>query len=70
MLGFIAKASYAPPVADGVEIREVRWFSREELFLGLKEDRLSVASGASIARSLIEHWYGGPLDEEPSAGRP
>ena len=70
MLGFIAKASYAPPVADGVEIREVRWFSREELFLGIKEDRLSVASGASIARSLIEHWYGGPLDEEPSAGRP
>ncbi|MFP5316293.1 MAG: NAD(+) diphosphatase [Actinomycetes bacterium] len=70
MLGFTAKASHAVPVPDGVEIRDVRWFSREELFTGLKEDRLSVASGASIARALIEHWYGGPLDEEPSAGRP
>ncbi|WP_299166055.1 NAD(+) diphosphatase [uncultured Arthrobacter sp.] len=70
MLGFTAKAAHARPVPDGVEIREVRWFSRDELFTGLKEERLSVASGASIARALIEHWYGGPLDEEPSAGRP
>ena len=70
MLGFTAKASHALPVPDGVEIRDVRWFSREELFAGLKEERLTVASGASIARALIEHWYGGPLDEEPSAGRP
>lgn len=70
MLGFTAKATHALPVPDGVEIRDVRWFSREELFTGLKEERLSVASGASIARALIEHWYGGPLDEEPSAGRP
>lgn len=70
MLGFTAKASHAVPVPDGVEIREVRWFTREELFVGLKEERLAVASGASIARSLIEHWYGGPLDEEPSTGRP
>ncbi|GAA2171954.1 NAD(+) diphosphatase [Arthrobacter parietis] len=70
MLGFTAKAAHARPVPDGVEIRDVRWFSREELFAGLKEERLSVASGASIARALIEHWYGGPLEEEPSAGRP
>ncbi|WP_245702635.1 NAD(+) diphosphatase [Arthrobacter subterraneus] len=70
MLGFTAKASHALPVPDGVEIREVRWFTREDLFTGLKEDRISVASGASIARALIEYWYGGPLDEEPSAGRP
>ncbi len=70
MLGFTARASHAEPVADGVEIREVRWFTREELFVGLREERLSVASGASIARALIENWYGGPLDEEPSAGRP
>ena len=70
MLGFTAKAAHAVPVPDGIEIRDVRWFSREELFIGLKEERLSVAAGASISRALIEHWYGGPLDEEPSAGRP
>lgn len=70
MLGFTAKAAHARPVPDGVEIKDVRWFTRAELFQGLKEDKLSVASGVSIARALIEHWYGGPLDEEPSAGRP
>lgn len=70
MLGFTARASHSRPVPDGVEIRDVRWFSREELFNGLMEERISVASGASIARALIEHWYGGPLDEMPSAGRP
>lgn len=70
MLGFTAKAANAVPVPDGVEIREVRWFSRAELFEELREGRVSVASGASIARALIEHWYGGPLDEEPAAGRP
>lgn len=70
MLGFTAKAAHAVPVPDGVEIRDVRWFSRSELFEEVKEERVSVASGASIARSLIEHWYGGPLDEEPAAGRP
>ncbi|MHA7246086.1 NAD(+) diphosphatase [Arthrobacter tecti] len=70
MLGFTAKAAHAEPVPDGVEIKDVRWFSRAEIFEEVKAERISVASGASIARALIEHWYGGPLDEEPAAGRP
>lgn len=70
MLGFTAQAAHAVPVPDGVEIKDVRWFTRQQLFEELRDDRISVATGSSIARALIEHWYGGPLDEEPAAGRP
>ncbi|WP_028279118.1 NAD(+) diphosphatase [Arthrobacter sp. H5] len=70
MLGFTAKAAHITPVPDGVEIKDVRWFSRKELYEALSRGDISVASGSSIARSLIEHWYGGPLDEAPSEGGP
>lgn len=70
MLGFTAVAVNTNQVADGVEIREVQWFSRSELFEAVRTEQITVAGNASIARSLIEHWYGGPLDEEPAEGRP
>lgn len=70
MVGFTAKAANTDLSPDGVEIVDVRWFSREELGQAVGSGDIVVASGSSIARALIEHWYGGPLDEAPAEGRP
>jgi NAD+ diphosphatase len=63
MLGFTAQAHSAEAVPDGVEITDLRWFTREELAEAVGNGEVVIASGASIARSLIEHWYGGPIAE-------
>jgi NAD+ diphosphatase len=62
MLGFTAKldpASDGIGAPDGTEILEVRWFSREELAAALSEIKLP--GSTSIARAIIEDWYGGPI---------
>ncbi|GAA1342064.1 NAD(+) diphosphatase [Arthrobacter roseus] len=66
MLGFTATATSTSTKADGVEIRDVRWFTREELAADLRTGVIAVAGGVSIARALIEHWFGGPLPEAPA----
>ena len=43
---------------DGDEILDVRWFSRENHRPG---DGPLLPGPSSIARAIIEHWYGGPL---------
>lgn len=63
MLGFTAQAHSADAVPDGVEITDLRWFTRAELAQSVGSGEVVIASGASIARSLIEHWYGGPIAE-------
>ncbi|HET8795158.1 MAG TPA: NAD(+) diphosphatase [Arthrobacter sp.] len=63
MLGFTAQAEGTETMPDGVEITAVRWFTREELAEAVSSGEIQIASGASIARSLIEHWYGGPIVE-------
>jgi NAD+ diphosphatase len=70
MLGFMARVddrveSVLTP--DGAEIIDLRWFSRAELFAARGEIRLP--GSASIARALIEEWYGGPLDEPPPGAK-
>jgi NAD+ diphosphatase len=66
MIGFTAVATDTASVPDGVEILETRWFSRDELAAALEADEVQVAGSISIARALIEHWYGGAL---PQAGQ-
>ena len=63
MIGFLAEAApgQPTPVADGDEIREVRWFSRDELVAAIGGG-LQLPGPTSIARAIIEHWYGGPLE--------
>jgi NAD+ diphosphatase len=63
MLGYHATvAADSPPArADGVEIAEVRWFTREELGAGCAAGTVRVPPAVSIARRLIERWYGAPL---------
>ena len=62
MLGFLARAEGdAQAVPDGVEIREARWFTRPELEAATRHD-LRLPGHTSIARAIIEHWYGGRLE--------
>ncbi|MEC5197980.1 NAD+ diphosphatase [Arthrobacter sp. PL16] len=70
MLGFVARAVTTDAVPDREEMRSVRWFTRQQLFTEVRDGKIAVAGGVSIARALIERWYGGPLDEEPSEARP
>ncbi|MCU1570833.1 MAG: hydrolase, family [Naasia sp.] len=63
MIGFRARVDPAhgtEPVPDGAEILDLRWFSREELADGRRT--IGIPSRASIARAIIEQWFGGPLD--------
>jgi len=65
MLGFTARAldPDAVPVADGQELAEVRWFTREQIETGSADGSLGLPPGLSIARRLIEHWYGRELPD-------
>ena len=64
MLGFTAKVdpeSSAELKPDGAEILDLRWFSRDELAAALTEIKLP--GPTSIARGIIEEWFGGPIDD-------
>ncbi|MFG6196339.1 NAD(+) diphosphatase [Nonomuraea sp. JJY05] len=61
MLGFFAEAISTELTPDAEEIAEARWFSREELARALESGELRLPPPVSIARRLIETWYGGEL---------
>lgn len=63
MLGFSAEAISTELVPDGAEIRDLRWFSREELEAELRAGTLEIPRGVSIAYALIQSWFGQPLPE-------
>lgn len=67
MLGFRAHARSTDVAVDGVELESAAWFTRAEL-------RDAVASGdvippgpSSIARALVEDWFGDRLPDGPSS---
>jgi NAD+ diphosphatase len=64
MLGFTARVEpgftgVATP--DGTEILDLRWFTRAELAAAVGDIRLP--GPTSIARAIVEHWYGAPIDD-------
>ncbi len=61
MLGFFAEAVTTTLVPDRDEIAEARWYSRQELTAALESGELRLPPPVSIARRLIETWYGGEL---------
>jgi NAD+ diphosphatase len=61
MLGYHAWASTTDIVVDGEEIVEARWFSRAELTEACASGDVALPPAVSIARRLIERWYGEPL---------
>ena len=63
MLGYHARLAAGSPESrpDGVEISEVRWFSRDEIRAGCEDGSVKIPPRVSIARRLVEHWYGAEL---------
>ncbi|MFD1940299.1 NAD(+) diphosphatase [Nonomuraea mangrovi] len=61
MLGFFAHATTTELVCDADEIAEARWFTRAELLAALESGEVRLPPPVSIARRLIETWYGGHL---------
>ena len=66
MLGFTARAKGGQRIAvDTEEIGEARWFTRAELRAAIDTGELGIAPSTSIARRLIEYWYGAELPDGP-----
>ena len=67
MLGFQATAKGGQQISvDEEEIGEARWFTRAELRAAIDAGELGIAPTSSIARRLIEYWYGEELPEGPA----
>lgn len=63
MLAFTGRALTTDLVPDGVEVTAVRWFHRAELGAAVTAGEVLLPMRSSIARALIEDWYGGPLPD-------
>jgi len=61
MLGYHAFAADPSIHVDGEEIAEARWLSRAELAQACATGEVSLPPAVSIARKLIERWYGESL---------
>jgi len=69
MVGFRARVAPGASTigkADGEEILEIRWFSRDEMAAQVASGELRLPGATSIARAIIDDWYGGEL---PDGGR-
>lgn len=61
MLGFFASATTTALRVDGVELTDARWFTRAELERDVRSGEVLLPGRASIARALIEDWFGAEL---------
>ncbi len=61
MVGFFATALGTDLVPDGDEITELHWYSRDEMRRQVDSGELRLPGRVSIARRLIEAWYGSEL---------
>ncbi|MEP6762105.1 MAG: NAD(+) diphosphatase [Sporichthyaceae bacterium] len=63
MVGFEASADTVDiELVDG-EIAQARWFTRAELLAEVTSGEVRLSPRVSIARQLIESWYGEPLPD-------
>lgn len=69
MLGFIAHALDPRVQVDAEEITDARWFSREQLAAATAGRHVLLPPRVSIARRLVEHWFGGPIEDAAEAWR-
>jgi NAD+ diphosphatase len=61
MVGFFATAADSATTPDGEEITDLRWYSRDEMREQVHSRELRLPGRVSIARRLIEAWYGSEL---------
>jgi NAD+ diphosphatase len=52
---------------DGEEIVEIRWFNRNDLYASITEGTLLLPPSISVARAMIQAWYGQDRPPLPSA---
>lgn len=62
MLGFTGRALSTGIDVDGAEIEEARWWTRSEFEAAVRSGEMFVPRGISISSSLIESWFGRPLE--------
>ncbi|WP_235529440.1 NAD(+) diphosphatase [Nocardioides sp. Soil774] len=62
MLGFTGRATSTEIDVDGAEIEEARWWTRADFEAAVRTGDIAVPRGVSISSSLIESWFGRPLD--------
>nr|WP_246336861.1 NAD(+) diphosphatase [Flexivirga oryzae] len=67
MVGFTCRATSTELTLDPEEIAAARWFTRPELAAAVASGEVHLSPRLSIARHLIEHWYGVPI-EQPDDG--
>lgn len=60
MLGYHVYATSTEAIADGDEITDVRWFTRDELNNAMADSSVVLPPAISIARRLIEKWLNEP----------
>ncbi|MEO9326027.1 NAD(+) diphosphatase [Nocardioides sp. C4-1] len=61
MLGFVGRAVTTEIDLADDELADARWLTRAQMRDEATAGGLVLPGGVSISRSLIEHWYGGPL---------
>lgn len=69
MLGFRARAVTTDLTVDPTELRSAAWYTREELRAGVVDGSRTLPPRVSIARVLVEEWFGGPIPGPGTAGR-
>jgi NAD+ diphosphatase len=68
MLGYTARALDPDAVqVDGEEISDARWFTPDDLRAAVASGEVLFPPSVSIARRLVEHWYGGPIPDGPGS---
>jgi len=63
MVGFTSHAADPTLHPDMEEIVEALWVSRAELRDMVLAGRFGASPNVSIARRIIQNWYGGPIDQ-------
>jgi NAD+ diphosphatase len=63
MLGFFARAVTTEIKVDGVEVTQAQWFSRDELASAFRTGTVLPPGGVSIARRLVETWFGSEITD-------
>ena len=61
MMAFRARSLNTDIRVDGQETDDACWFTREEFGAALASGRLRIPQAASVARYMIEQWYGSEL---------
>jgi NAD+ diphosphatase len=59
MIAFVAEAASRELRVDGDELRDARWFARDELKDAVARGEVRLPTAASVARRLVDEWLAG-----------